>query len=196
MNEDFHGIGGHLRPSQWALKRASQLGAAMAATEPRIAPVLRMAAGYVSYVQFLYVHRRRLEQLRVFEPWEAHLQRLIEREQEMLGFELLERPQWEEFYASIGEPMRCSFWHGWEVAVDLYAQYQRELAQVAQQAKRVQTIEMADDVTAPERAGEPASHADDETTQWTRLADNAFGAIREVSSAGANAAPSAVGVKG
>lgn len=116
------------RPTQWAIRKASELGAMMAKLEPAVVPDLDDVHTYSDYIQFMVAHRRKLAQLPSFAFWNGRVEELIEQERKMLGCELEESDRWKNFQSHVAGPMRCAFWYGWEQAYSLKKRYEIRLA--------------------------------------------------------------------
>jgi len=137
------------RASEWALKKATQLGAHMSRAESGINPRLRQAHEYTSYIQFIQAHRYELEQLPVFREWDHQLSRLIEQERTMVGATLQTRREIDAFNAQIAVPMRCAFWYGWESAMQLKQRYDEHVADKRRAESSIQVIKTAASPLAP-----------------------------------------------
>ena len=100
-------------PSKAALRRAYKLGLTLggASNLDAIADIAKAVDGFD---EFVLDCQRRLEDTRAFSRWERRLQRLAESEGRRLHFDLDDHRYWDALYVNLLDPLKESFWRGWE----------------------------------------------------------------------------------
>ena len=115
------------RPSQHVMEAARRLGMQMAMIEPGFSPDVSGAEQYVSYTQFLLFHRKAMETYPRFARWDREIEQLVESQEPRAD---ADRKLWDNFITHVAEPIRASFWFGWESAVELHRLYDQHMARV------------------------------------------------------------------
>lgn len=165
------------QPTHYTLEKATELGKLMAITEARLGVCLTDAHEYPGYVEFLQAHRHRLKQHAAFARWDYRLNALIESEGRLLGFDLTDPDQSEEWAIAIDGPIRCTFWYGWETVLNLKKKYDQHLAEARAKDQPLRILRARDVVKSPTITRHAVTATDTDEAFWDTVANNMLSSI-------------------
>lgn len=159
-------------PTRYILRKAMQLGQKMALKERRLKPRIAGAYQYTSYSLFRTVHRHQITELDAFAPWDAKLQRLIEREANGARVDMSSPRRWEAFYAQVAAPIISTFWYACEQVWQLEKLYDQEVETFQKKLAQHQVLHVYCPDVAQKQAGQSLDA--DEQAHWDRVASTLF----------------------
>lgn len=161
-----------LRPSTKSLQQACQLGIQMAKRERRIMPILSGASHHATFVQFMTAHRHRLEILPAFEQWDRALHKIADQEGKRLGLKPHDHTQWDDFLHQVFNPVRCSFWFGWEGVYNLRKLYDQEMELARRQAEAPSVLRVFNPPISPLIPQSPLPDRFYDMKEWDQMASD------------------------